>query len=73
MEKGMEMGQCACHHDMFGKHTYMLIGTLVFVWGFINYLMVAQGWPMYSAWMVGGVLLVVIGWVKKWMYMRKGM
>ena len=72
MEKGIEMGQCGCHHGMFGKHAYMLIGTLVFVWGLMNYLMVAQGWPSYGAWMVGGALLVVVGWVKKWMYMRKG-
>ena len=66
MEKEM------CHGAHFGgKKTYMLLGTVAFVYGLMNYFMVAYGWPQYMAWMVGGILLVAVGWVKKWFYMQK--
>ncbi|HSD99062.1 MAG TPA: hypothetical protein VLB73_05235 [Patescibacteria group bacterium] len=71
-DEKMEMCACGCHHGG-GKHLYMLIGSIAFVYGLMSYLMAMYGWPAYAAWMVGGVLLVLIGWVKKWMYMQKGM
>jgi len=57
------------HHCMGGKHMYMLLGTLAFLWGLMNYFIVVLNWPSYAAWMVVGILLVLIGWAKKWMYM----
>lgn len=72
MAKELEMYE-GCHHGFGCKHAYMLIGTLAFVYGLMSYFMTMQGWAPYTAWMVGGVLLVLIGWVKKWMYMRGGM
>lgn len=69
----MEKDMMHCHGGFGGKHTYMLLGVLVFVWGFMNYLMVVHGWTSYAAWMVGGIILVLVGWFKKWWYMRQGM
>lgn len=62
----MKMGMC--HGGFGGKHTYMFVGTVAFVYGLMTYFMVTQNWPAYMAWMVGGALLVVIGWVKKMMW-----
>ncbi len=65
MEKEM------CHGAHFGgKKTYMLLGTVAFIYGLMVYAMTVYGWKDYTAWMVGGALLVVVGWVKKWMYMK---
>ncbi len=63
--------ECGCHHK--GKHVYMVIGTVAFVYGLMSYFMTVQMWPSYTAWMVGGILLVVIGWLKKWFFMKKSM
>lgn len=60
-----------CHGG--GKHWYMLLGSVAFVYGLMSYFMAVYAWPAYTAWMVGGVLLVLIGWVKKWLWMKKGM
>lgn len=67
----MKEEEMMCHHHCWGgKHMYMLLGVLAFAWGLLNYLMVAMGWPAYGAWMATGVFLVLVGWLKKWMYMR---
>lgn len=67
----MEKEMCNCGHHFGGKHTYMLLGVLAFVYGLMTYAMAMYDWKPYTAWMVGGVLLVLIGWAKKWLYMRK--
>lgn len=73
-DEKMEMCSCGCHHGgMWGKHAYMFLGVVVFVYGLMSYFMVVQGWPAYTAWMVGGALLVIVGWVKKMIWMRKSM
>lgn len=70
--KDEKMGICGCHHG--GKHLFMLIGSIAFIYGLMSYFMEVHGWPGYTAWMVGGVLLVAVGWLKKWMYhMQKDM
>lgn len=66
----MEKEMCYGAH-FGGKKTYMLLGTVAFVYGLMSYAMVVYNWPAYAAWMVGGILLVLIGWAKKWMYMQK--
>ena len=56
-----EKEMCNCHHGGILKK----LGILAVVYGITQYLMVAQGWPAYSAWIAGGVLLIVIAWAKK--------
>lgn len=71
MKEEEKMCACGCHHK--GKHWFFLIGSLAFVYGLMEYFMVVHMWPTYTAWMVGGILLVLIGWAKKWFYMKKNM
>jgi membrane-bound ClpP family serine protease len=52
-----------------GKNWYMIIGTVAIVYGIMNWAMMAYGWPAYMAWIIGGIILLVIGWVKKMMKM----
>ena len=70
-EKDM-MGCCSCGcQPGKGAHLYKLIGTVAIVYGLINYATVMLGWQGYAAWIAGGVLLVIIGLVKKHYYMMK--
>lgn len=60
------------HHG--GKaHLIILIGTLALLYGVGNYIRVTylSDWPPYSTWMVGGVLLILFGWMKKQYFMNK--
>lgn len=61
-------GSCGCGggHGGGKSKLYMFAGTLAIVYGLISYLVVT-GWPDYQAWVVGGVLLVIIGVLKKHM------
>jgi len=83
-EKDMEKVMCSCGCGCcgmgggmwMGKKLYMTVGTFAFVYGFVTWLMMTQNWPAYGGWMLGGVLLIAIGVVKKWfwkMRMSKGM
>ena len=47
-----------------GGKKYMLFGVLAIVYGIINYLMIAMNWPAYSAWIVGGIILLLVSWAK---------
>lgn len=59
---------CGCGGYSHGRgKLYFLIGVLAIVYGIINYLIVSVGWPGYQAWIVGGVLLLLVGWLKKHM------
>lgn len=60
------------HHG--GKsHLIILIGVLALLYGVGNYIRVTylSDWPPYSTWMIGGVLLILIGWMKKQYFMNK--
>ncbi len=76
MEKGggkmKDEKMCAYghNHGISGKHVYILLGVLAFFYGLMNNFIVVHEWAGYAAWMVGGVLLVLVGWFKKWMHMR---
>lgn len=51
---------------MHGKAKMLeILGILAIVYGIINYLITALSWPSYGAWIVGGAILVLIGWAKK--------
>lgn len=51
---------------MHGKGKLLeVLGILAIVYGIINYLTTALGWPSYGAWIAGGVILVLVGWSKK--------
>lgn len=54
-----EKEMCNHHGGLLSK-----LGILAVVYGVTQYLL-AQGWPTYSAWIVGGVLLVLVSWAKK--------
>jgi hypothetical protein len=60
VEEKMACGKC-CGHA--GKK-YMLFGVLAIVYGVINYLMVGMNWQPYMAWIVGGIILLLIAWTK---------
>jgi hypothetical protein len=50
---------CCCS----GKK-YMFVGVLAIVYGAINYMISVMGWEMYMAWIVGGLILLLISWMK---------
>lgn len=49
-----------------GKHWLFTIGIVAFVYGLMQWAMIAYAWQPYTGWMVGGLLLILIGWMKKW-------
>lgn len=50
-----------------GGHIFMTVGVLALVYGIINWLVVTYMWAPYMGWIVGGIVLIVIGWMKKMM------
>lgn len=72
--KKNDMEGCTCdccdhrfaHHHGGGKHWLFTIGVVAFVYGLMSWAIVAYGWQPYTGWMVGGLLLIVIGWLKMW-------
>ena len=70
-EKDME---CCCrgmHHHGGKAHIFLLIGTLALVYGVVNYLGTFYFWPPYAGWIVGGIVLILIGMAKKHWMMKK--
>lgn len=53
-------GKC-CGYS--GK-SYVLFGTLAIVYGVIVYMIDIMAWAPYMAWIVGGVVLLLISWAK---------
>lgn len=77
-EMDEKMGMCGCGcgmgHGMWGKHLYFLIGILALVYGVIEWARVTYMWPPYMGWVVGGIILIIVGIAKKWFWkMRMGM
>lgn len=62
-----EKQMCPCCKVMKG-HVFMLLGILALVYGLMNYLQVNLGMPGYETWIIAGVVLLAIAWLKK-MYM----
>lgn len=52
-----------------GKNWFMIIGVVAIVYGLMTWMVMAYGWPTYTGWIVGGIILLVIGWIKKMMKM----
>jgi len=44
---------------------YAFVGILAIVYGIINYMIVAMGWQAHTAWIVGGIILLLIAWAKQ--------
>jgi len=40
-------------------------GVIAIVYGIGTYLIESLSWPVYGAWIAGGVILVLVGWAKK--------
>jgi hypothetical protein len=59
-EEKMMGGKCCAGA---GKK-YMLFGVLAIIYGIINYMTEIMGWQPYMAWIVGGVILLLIAWAK---------
>jgi hypothetical protein len=60
-EKMMCPTKCCGH----GGKIYMFLGVLTIVYGIINYMINVMNWQLHMAWIVGGVILLLISWVKK--------
>lgn len=48
-----------------GHSGYMFFGTLAIVYGIISYMIDVMVWAPYMAWIVGGIILLLIAWAKK--------
>jgi hypothetical protein len=75
-EKNMECKHCPVHCGegyLYGgkAHLFLLVGTLALVYGVVNYLRMAYYWPPYAGWIVGGIVLILIGMAKKYWMMNK--
>ena len=42
-----------------------LLGILAIVYGIVQYLLLVLVWPVYTAWIVGGIILLLVSWAKK--------
>lgn len=65
-------GNChACVHQSHGN-LLITIGIVAAVYGIINYLRITVGyaWPPYVGWLIGGVILMIVGWAKAY-WLRK--
>lgn len=51
-------------------HLLFTLGILAIVYGLISYFE-SIGWPTYLSWIVGGIVLVLVAWAKKAMWMKK--
>jgi hypothetical protein len=60
MAEGKMNGKCNCGH---GKK-YTLFGVLAIVYGIITYMISVMNWQPYMAWIIGGVILLLIAWAK---------
>jgi hypothetical protein len=60
VEEKMMNGKC---YGYAGKE-YTFFGVLAIVYGVINYMTGVMGWEPYMAWIVGGVILLLIAWTK---------
>lgn len=58
-----------CHH-WGGGHFLFTIGLVVIVYGLVQWAKTMYALPDYGAWILGGVLLIVVWWVKKSMWMK---
>jgi hypothetical protein len=43
---------------------FMFFGVLAIVYGVIIYMMDVMGWQPYMAWVMGGIILLLIAWAK---------
>jgi hypothetical protein len=55
----------ACPGYACSGKKYALFGTLAIVYGVITYMIEGWGWQPYMAWIIGGIILLLISWVKK--------
>ena len=46
------------------KSAFMVLGVVAIVYVIVDYLITIMDWQTYLAWIVGGVILVLIGWAK---------
>ncbi len=44
---------------------FTILGVAAIVYGIINYLTTVLNWSSYTAWVAGGVILLLVGWAKK--------
>lgn len=46
------------------KSAFMVLGILAIVYGVINYLINSMSWEQHTAWITGGVILLLVAWAK---------
>ncbi|MGA2910903.1 MAG: hypothetical protein ABSE04_03855 [Candidatus Microgenomates bacterium] len=52
-------------HHGGGGHWLMTIGIVALVYGIMSWLVMSYMWAPYVGWIVGGIVLIIIGWMKK--------
>ena len=57
-----EKMNCKCYGHA-GK-IYIFFGVLAIIYGIVNYMISIMNWQPYMAWVVGGVILLLIAWAK---------
>ena len=58
-------------HMHHGGHLLFTVGILAIVYGIMQYLMVGMNLPPYAAWIIGGILIVLVAWWKKSMWVKR--
>jgi len=61
----------AIYRNARGGHFLVTVGVLVLAYGIINYLRITYAWPPYAGWVAGGIVLIVLGSVKKYWWKYK--
>lgn len=61
-----EKMHCGGHH-----HFLVTLGLIAIVYGVVQWAMVAYSLSSGVSWILGGVLLIVVWWFKKALWMKK--
>lgn len=57
-------------HHWGGGHFLFTLGLVAIVYGVVQWVMVTYSLSSSVSWILGGVLLIAVWWVKKMMWMK---
>jgi len=53
-----------------GAHFLLTLGLVAIAYGVVQWARAMYNLPDYGAWILGGVLLILVWWIKKTMWMK---